>query len=130
MCDDDYIRSGEEHVSLIRRVDHAWCGALVDNGNDKTEEPYTDIASTAPHAVNWQVKRAMGSDRDAPQMDTLKLITIVRKSGYRGKVPIETLPLKQPDYRPFVTVPAILKKVRAVIKTTAAIEAKDQQSGR
>lgn len=118
----DFLKTGQEHMSLINRVDHDWCGALVDTGKYKTDAPYADIAFTAPHAVNWQVKQAMGSDRDAPPMDMMKLMTIIRKSGYRGNVPIETLPLKRPDYNPFTEVPKVLKQVRAAMKATEAIE--------
>ena len=118
----DFLKTGQEHLSLINRVNHDWCGVLVDTGKYKTDDPYADIALTAPHAVNWQVKQAMGSDRDAPPMDMLKLMTIIRKSGYRGNVPIETLPLKRPDYDPFTEVPKVLKEVRAAMKATGAIE--------
>jgi sugar phosphate isomerase/epimerase len=118
----DFVKTGAEHLSLIRRVAHEWCGVLVDTGKYKTEKPFDDIALTAPHAVNWQVKQAMGSDRDAPPMDMLKLMTIIRKSGYRGNVPIETLPLKRPDYDPFTEVPKVLKQVREAMKATEAIE--------
>jgi hypothetical protein len=46
-------------------------------------------------------------------------MTIIRKSGYRGNVPIETLAMKRPDYDPFTEVPMILKKVREAMKATA-----------
>ncbi len=118
----DFVKTGEEHIDLISRADHEWCGALVDTGKYKTDDPYADIAFTAPYAVNWQVKQAMGSGGDAPPMDMLKLMTIIRKSGYRGNVPIETLPLKRADYDPFVEVPMVLKKVREAMEATADIE--------
>ena len=118
----DFIKTGQEHISLVSRVDHRWCGVLVDTGKYKTDELYADIAFTAPYAVNWQVKQAMGSDRDAPPTDMMKLMTIIRKSGYRGNVPIEALPLKRADYDPFVEVPKILKQVREAMKATADIE--------
>jgi sugar phosphate isomerase/epimerase len=117
----DFIKTGQEHLSLIGRVDHPWCEALVDTGKYMTEDPYADIALTAPYAVNWQVKQAFGDLSDAQPMDMLKLMTIIRKSGYRGNVPIETLAMKRPDYDPFVEVPKILKQVRAALKATADI---------
>lgn len=118
----DFLKTGQEHLSLINRVDHPWCGALVDTGKYVSDDPYADIALTAPHAVNWQIKQAMGTNVDATPMDMLKLITIVRKSGYRGNLPIETLPLKRPDYDPFVEIPKVLAEVREAMKATASIQ--------
>ena len=115
----DFIKTAQEHLSLLGRVDHPWCGALVDTGKYMTEDPYADIALTAPYAVNWQVKQAFGDVRNATPMDMKKLMTIIRKSGYRGNVPIETLAMKRPDYDPFTEVPMILKKVREAMKATA-----------
>jgi sugar phosphate isomerase/epimerase len=123
----DFIKTGQEHISLINRVDHDWCGALVDTGKYMTEDPYADIALTAPYAVNWQVKQAFGDLSDAQPMDMPKLMTIIRKSGYRGNVPIETLAMKRPDYDPFTEVPMILKKVREAMKATESIEPDDRK---
>lgn len=48
----DFLTAGPEHISLVKRVDHAWCGALVDTGKYFTADPYADIAMMVPHAVN------------------------------------------------------------------------------
>lgn len=118
----DFLKTGLEHLSLINRVSHRWCGALVDTGRYISDDPYADIALTAPHAVNWQIKQAMGHKADATPMDMLKLLTIIRRSGYRGNIPIETLPLQRPDYDPFVEVPKVLGEVREAMKATESIQ--------
>jgi sugar phosphate isomerase/epimerase len=118
----DFLKTGEEHLSLIRRVDHNWCGPLVDTGRYISDDPYADIALTAPHAVNWQIKQAIGHKADAIPMDMNKLFTIIRKSGYRGNVPIETLALQRPDYDPFIEIPKILQQVRQAMVDTASIQ--------
>lgn len=117
----DFLKTGEQHLSLIKRVDHRWCGVLVDTGRYESDDPYADIALTAPHAVNWQIKQAMGHKSDATPMDFLKLLTIIRKSGYRGNIPIETLPLQRPDYDPTIEFPKVLGKVRQAMESTASI---------
>jgi sugar phosphate isomerase/epimerase len=117
----DFLKTGNEHLSLINRVNHPWCGVLVDTGRYASDDPYADIALTAPHAVNWQIKQAMGHKADATPMNMLKLLTIVRRSGYRGNIPIETLALQRPDYDPFVEVPKVLAEVREAMKATASI---------
>jgi hypothetical protein len=48
------------------------------------------------------------------------LISIIRESGYRGYLPIETLsPGGGVNYDPFVVVPKFLKEVREAIAATA-----------
>lgn len=118
----DFLKTGQEHLSLINRVNHRWCGVLVDTGRYISDDPYADIALTAPHAVNWQIKQAMGHPSEATPMDMLKLMTIIRRSGYRGNIPIETLALNRPDYDPFVEIPKVLSEVREAMEATAAIE--------
>ncbi len=117
----DFVNTGEQHVSLIKRVNHAWCAALVDTGKYLTADPYQDIALAAPYAVNWQIKETLGSTMDSPRVDMKKLVTIIRKSGYRGNVPIETLAMKRKDYDPFVEVPKVLKELREAIEATVEI---------
>ena len=62
----DFIDTGAEHLSLLHRVDHPWCGALVDTGKYITADPYADIAARGPHAVNWQIKETIRSPTDSP----------------------------------------------------------------
>ena len=100
----DFINSGPEHLSLLRRVDHEWCAALVDTGKYLTADPYADIAQVAPYAVNWQIKETTGSEANTPKTDMLKLVTIIRRSGYRGYVPIETLSMSRPGDDSYVEV--------------------------
>ena len=73
----------------------------------------------APHAVNWQVKQSpLGEDSEVPT-DLIKLLTIVRKSGYTGYLPIETLSPRGKPYDPFTVVPSFLKQLRDAIAQTA-----------
>lgn len=57
-----------------------------------------------------------------PLVDMKKLVTIIRKSGYRGNIPIETLSMKRKDYDPFVEVPKVLNELRAAIEATVAVK--------
>lgn len=118
----DFINTGEQHVSLLTRVNHKWCAALVDTGKYLTADPYADIAFAAPYAVNWQIKETLGSTMDSPRVDMNKLLTIIRKSGYRGSIPIETLSMKRQNYVPFVEVPKVLSELREAIESTIAIK--------
>ena len=117
----DFINTGEEHLSLLKRVDHEWCSALVDTGKYITEDPYVDIALLAPYAVNWQIKETLFSEPDAPRTDMKRLLGIIRKSGYRGYLPIETLSMKRPAYDSYVEVPKMLKELNHAIADSSSI---------
>jgi sugar phosphate isomerase/epimerase len=111
----DFLNTGAEHLSLIKRVDHAWCGALVDTGKYFSEDPYADIALMVPHAVNWQIKETIGSSMKTPRTDFNKLAKIIHDGGYRGFVPIETLSMQRKDYDPYAEVIGVLTAMRAAI---------------
>ena len=115
----DFISTGPEHLSLHRRVNHAWCAPLVDTGKYLTEDPYADIALLAPLAVNWQVKETLQSTMASPRIDMLRLLRIIRASGYRGYLPIETLRMGRTDYDSFREIPRMLAELRAAIDATA-----------
>lgn len=117
----DFINTGAEHLSLLQRVDHEWCAALVDTGKYLTADPYADIALMAPHAVNWQIKETTQSLADSPRTDMKKLLTIIRQSGYRGYLPIETLSMRRKDYDPFVEAPKMLAELREAMAATASV---------
>ena len=112
----DFVSTGEEHLRLLKRVDHEWCGALVDTGKYVTEDPYADIALMAPYACNWQIKETTRGRTDSPRTDMRKLVNIIRQSGYRGYLPIETLKMGRKDYDPFVEVSKVLAELRAAIE--------------
>ncbi len=117
----DFINTGEEHLSLLKRVDSEWCAALVDTGKYLTTDPYADIALMAPYAVNWQIKETTDSTTKSPRTDMLKLLTIIRKSGYRGFLPIETLSMGRKDYDPSMEVTKMLVELRVAIEATATL---------
>lgn len=115
----DFLRSGDNLLKLIKMVDSDWCGAIVDTGYFRTKDPYEDMAKVAPYAVNWQVKQsAFGADSDVP-LDLKKLLRIVRSSGYRGYLPIETLSVHGKEYDPYAIVPKFIGELRQAIIETA-----------
>ncbi len=111
----DMLQSADECLKVIKAVDSEWCGLIVDTGNMLTADPYADIARVAPHAVNWQVKESTRGTERAHAADLPRLYRIIRDSGYRGYVPIETLAVNGVPYDPFQTVPAFTREVRAAM---------------
>lgn len=115
----DFLQTGEQLLALVKSVGSEWCGPIVDTGYFKTKDPYADIALVAPHAVNWQIKQSPFGEESEVPTDLVKLLRIVRESGYSGYLPIETLSPKGKPYDPFTVVPAFLEQLREAIKQTA-----------
>jgi sugar phosphate isomerase/epimerase len=111
----DFLSTGEQHLSLLRRVDHEWCGALVDTGMYHTTDPYADIAMMVPYAVNWQIKENLRSRVDSPRVDMKKLVKVIRAGGYRGYLPIETLAMGRRNYDPHAAVTGLLSELREAL---------------
>ena len=119
----DFLKTADNLLSLINRVDSPWCGAIVDTGYFKAPDPYAEMAKAAPYAVNWQIKQSpLGVEQEAAAPTDLKrLLKIVRDSGYRGYLPIETLSPRGNGgtYDPFKVVPKFLAELRDAIAATA-----------
>lgn len=117
----DFLKTSDDHLSLIKRIDSDWCGPIVDTGYYKSADPYQDIAAVAPFAVNWQIKESPVGAGSEVRTDLKKLLTVIRLSGYRGYLPIETLSASGQEYDPFDVVPKFLAELRDAIEATASI---------
>jgi sugar phosphate isomerase/epimerase len=119
----DFLKTADNVISLLKRIDSPWCGAIVDTGYFKAADPYEEMAKAAPFAVNWQIKQSpLGVEsEEASPTDLKKLIGIIRASGYRGYLPIETLSPRGGggNYDPFTVVPKFLTELRGAINQTA-----------
>lgn len=113
----DFLKTAADQISLIKRVNSPWCGAIVDTGYYRAPDPYAEMAKAAPYAVNWQVKQSPnGVENEKTQpTDIRRLLKIVLDSGYRGYLPIETLSPRGGggDYDPMKVVPVFLQQLRA-----------------
>jgi sugar phosphate isomerase/epimerase len=115
----DFLQTGEQLMTLVKAVGSEWCGPIVDTGYFKTADPYAEIALVAPHALNWQIKQSpLGEESEVPT-DLNKLMRIIRKSGYTGYLPIETLSPRGKPYDPFTVIPAFEAQLKAAIAATA-----------
>ena len=111
--------NGKQLLDLVHAVDSPFCGPIVDTGYFKTQDPYVDIAEVAPHAVNYQVKQSVFGEESEVPTDMIRLLKIVRKSGYKGYLPIETLSPQGKPYDPFTVIPSFLGQLREAIAKTA-----------
>jgi sugar phosphate isomerase/epimerase len=103
----DFMKSAAEVEKVIKMVNHSWVGLMVDIGSYHSPDPYADIAATAKYAITWQMKEQVFINETQVETDYDKVIDIVRKCGYRGYLPLETLG----EGDPFTKVEALYKKV-------------------
>lgn len=115
----DFLRTADDLINLLKRVDSPWCGAIVDTGYFKAADPYAEMAKAAPYAVNWQIKQSpLGVEKqDESPTDLRRLVALIRASGYRGYLPIETLSPRGggQGYDPYTVVPKFLAEFRAAL---------------
>lgn len=107
----DFIKTADEATKLIEAVGSEWFGLVLDIGSYRGPDPFNDIAVTAKYAVNWQLKEKMYVNEVEQITDVRKIISLIKASGYRGYVPIETLGAGDPK----IKVPVFLKEVRKAL---------------
>jgi len=108
----EMLQTAEECLYVLNAIDSEWAGIIVDTGNFKTKDPYKDIAQIAPYAVNWQVKDYPYGRESKERTDFVKLVKIIRESGYKGYLPVETLLVQGEPYDPFVMVPDMINELK------------------
>lgn len=123
----DFLKTADQTIKLVKLVNSDWFGVIVDTGYFITPDPYVDIEKVMPYAVNFQVKESVFGAASTIRTDLVRLMNIIKRSGYRGYLPIETLSAaggnknkrqKDPSvtsrpYDPYTLVPAFLADVRA-----------------
>ena len=112
-----FLKTADQTLEVVKRVDSDWFGVVVDTGNFWTNDPYDDIASVLLYAVNWQIKDQLAMNGEP--MNLKRLIQVILAGGYRGYLPIETLPKKDRPYDPKILVPEFLSQVRAAIESAS-----------
>ncbi|MGW8266980.1 MAG: sugar phosphate isomerase/epimerase family protein [Longimicrobiales bacterium] len=107
--------------SVMRAVDHPWCGTLPDFGNFQLAENewydrYQGVEELMPFAKAVSAKSHVfdeaGNERE---MDFLRLLRIVLSSGYRGFVGIEYEGNELSEPEGIRATKALLERVRATL---------------
>tara|TARA_R110002049_G_scaffold61453_5_gene163731 strand:- start:38457 stop:39356 length:900 start_codon:yes stop_codon:yes gene_type:complete len=87
----DFIANAEHVIDIIEKVDSDWFGLILDTGSYWEGDSYAQIEKTVKYAVNWQVKTMVYMDGKEENADLERILRIIKDSGYRGYVPIETI---------------------------------------
>jgi len=115
----DFLKTADDLLGLVKAVGSEWCGPIVDTGYFKAPDPTSISRQCAPHALNWQIKQSPCGEDSGTLTDLVKLMTIVRKSGYSGYLRLRRSPPRGKPYDPFTVVPAFLKQLESAIARTA-----------
>ena len=115
----DMLKTADELLKIVKMVDSDWFGVIVDTGYFLSPDPYQDIARVIPHAVNWQIKEKVDGAAGKAKTDLKKLVEIIRKGGYRGYVPIETLSVPGEPYDARARVLQLFEELREAMKATS-----------
>jgi sugar phosphate isomerase/epimerase len=104
----DFIKTAADVERIFEMVDSEWLGLNLDIGSYRQSDPYKEIEKSVGYAVTWQLKENIWIDGKETPADFAKLLRIIRESGYRGYLPIETLGAGDP----YEKIPALLEEVR------------------
>jgi len=87
----DFLKTADQTIKLVKMVNSPWLGIINDTGYFITEDPYVDIAKCMPYTVNFQLKESVFGAASPIKIDLKRIMEILKNSGYRGYIPIETL---------------------------------------
>jgi sugar phosphate isomerase/epimerase len=104
----DFLKTAANVDSMMKMIDHKWVGLMLDIGSYHSKDPYKDIEATAGYAITWQMKEKVFIEETQVDTDYTRIIEIVKRSGYIGYLPLETLG----DGDPYAKVEALYNKVR------------------
>ena len=87
----EFLKTADDVDELFERVDSDWLGLNLDIGSYRVHDPYREIEQNVKRAVTWQIKENVWIDGVETRTDFKRLADIIRRSGYRGYLPLETL---------------------------------------
>ena len=107
----DSIGDAKSLLNFVKAVDHPWFGVNLDSGNFRTDNPYEDFATSAPFAVNVQLKTELRVAGKKAPADLPRLMGILKKARYQGYVAVEFEAAEDP----YEAVPPLLKKLKPLL---------------
>jgi len=113
------VSEPEDLLDIVRAVKSPWFGINLDTGNFNTDDPYADLATCAPYAVNVQVKAEIQRRHDKAKSlaDFNRLVKILRDANYQGWVALEYEAAEDP----WTGVPKYLKQLREAMAHPAGL---------
>lgn len=104
----DFIKTADDVDRIFEMVNSDWLGLNLDIGSYRQSDPYAEIERNIPKAVTWQIKENVWINGQETPVDLKRLFDIIKKAGYRGYLPLETLG----EGDPYQKVPRLLNEVK------------------
>lgn len=95
----DFILNATQAIEIIKSINSEWFGLILDVGSFKSGDPYEQIATCIPYAVSWQIKENLYVDGIETKTDLNRVMQLIKDSGYKGYIPIETLGKGEPKQK-------------------------------
>ena len=108
----DFLKTAADVDRIFTMVDSDWLGLNLDIGSYRQGDPYQEIEKNVRHAITWQIKENVWVNGQETPADFVKLFRIIKKAGYRGYLPLETLG----EGDPYEKVPRLLENVRQALQ--------------
>jgi len=107
-----FLKTADDVDRVFEMVGSDWLGQNLDIGSYRMIDPYQEVYQNIGHAITWQIKENVWIEGKETPTDFEKLFWILKKEGYRGYIPLETLG----EGDPFEKVPRMLEQVRKALK--------------
>lgn len=108
----EFLKTADDVNRIFEMVDSEWFGLNLDIGTYRVNNPYEEIEKTIQHAVTWQIKENVWINGVETPTDFVRLFKLIKKAGYRGYLPLETLGAGDP----FKKVPVLLNNVKSALQ--------------
>ncbi len=106
------VADPKDMLDIVTVIKSPWIGINLDTGNFHTDDPYADLASCAPYAVNVQVKSEIEKRGQKKELaDLARLVRILRDANYQGFVALEYEAAEDP----WQAVPPLLRRLRELM---------------
>lgn len=108
----DFIKTADQIIKIMEMINSEWLGIILDTGSYRVNDPYEEIARSVKYAVSWQIKSHLFINGVEQETDISKIVNIIKSSGYKGYLPIETLGEGDPK----IKIAALYKKLTDALR--------------
>lgn len=104
----DFIKTAPEVEKLLKMIGSEWVGLMLDIGSYRVPDTYAQIEANSKFVISWQLKEKIYINNNQVDTDYEKVMGIVKRCGYKGYLPLETLGEGDPGLK----IEALLSKVK------------------
>lgn len=87
----DFLKTADDIDRLFSLIKSNNVGLMLDIGSFRLGDPYKQIEKCVKYAITWQIKEKVFADDVPSPTNMLRIMQIIKKSGYCGFVPVEAI---------------------------------------